>query len=465
MPDPARTYDVLVAGGGNAALCAAITARRAGASVLIVESAPKAFRGGNSRHTRNFRSMHEQPTDVLTEAYPEEEYWQDLLKVTGGQTNEQLARHAIRTSATCAPWMVANGVRFQPSLGGTLHLSRTNAFFLGGGKALVNAYYRTAEQLGVEILYDTEARNLDIRDGRFHSATVVNGGAERKVGARTLVAASGGFESNIPWLKDAWGPAADNFLIRGTPYNMGRVLRVLLDRGAQQIGDPTQCHAVAIDARSPKFDGGICTRVDCVSLGIVVNKHAKRFYDEGEDFWPKRYAIWGRLVAGQPDQIGYSIIDSKAVGKFMPPVFPPVKAGSIGELARALELDPAALEDTVKRFNAAVRPGTFNHAALDDCVTAGLEPPKTHWARPIDTPPFFGYPLRPGITFTYLGVAVNERAQMMMSDGKPAANVFAAGEIMAGSILGKGYLAGFGMTIGTVFGRIAGEEAARNARA
>jgi tricarballylate dehydrogenase len=361
--------------------------------------------------------------------------------------------------------MVANGVRFQPSLGGTLHLSRTNAFFLGGGKALVNAYYRTAEQLGVEIAYDTEARDLDIRDGRFHSATVVNGGSERKIGAKTLVAASGGFESNIPWLKDAWGPAADNFLIRGTPYNMGRVLRVLLDRGAKQIGDPTQCHAVAIDARSPKFDGGICTRVDCVSLGIVVNKHAKRFYDEGEDFWPKRYAIWGRLVAGQPDQIAYSIIDSKAVGKFMPPVFPPIKAASIAELARALELDPAALEDTVKRFNAAARPGTFNHAALDDCVTEGIEPPKTHWARPIDTPPFFGYPLRPGITFTYLGVAVNERAQMLMSDGKPSANVFAAGEIMAGSILGKGYLAGFGMTIGTVFGRIAGEEAARNARA
>jgi tricarballylate dehydrogenase len=465
VPDLVRSYDVLVVGGGNAALCAAITARRAGASVLIVESAPKAFRGGNSRHTRNFRSMHERPTDVLTEAYPEEEYWQDLLKVTGGETNEALARHTIRTSATCAPWMVENGVRFQPSLGGTLHLSRTNAFFLGGGKALVNAYYRTAEQLGVEILYDTEARDLDIRDGRFHSATVANGSGERKVGARTLVAASGGFESNIAWLRDAWGPAADNFLIRGTPYNMGRVLRVLLDRGAKQIGDPTQCHAVAIDARAPKFDGGICTRVDCVSLGIVVNKLGQRFYDEGEDFWPKRYAIWGRLVAGQPDQIGYSIIDSKAVGKFMPPVFPPVKAGSIVELARALELDPAALEDTVKRFNAAVRPGTFNHAALDDCVTTGLEPPKTHWARPIDTPPYFGYPLRPGITFTYLGVAVNERAQMLMSDGKPSANVFAAGEIMAGSILGKGYLAGFGMTIGTVFGRIAGEEAARNARA
>jgi tricarballylate dehydrogenase len=463
MTELSRTYDVLVVGGGNAALCAAITARKLGASVLIVESAPKAFRGGNSRHTRNLRCMHDQPTDVLTEAYPEAEYWEDLLKVTGGQTDEHLARHTIRTSAACAPWMIEHGVRFQPSLGGTLHLSRTNAFFLGGGKALVNAYYRTAAGLGIDVAYDTEVRDLDLRDGRFHSATVANGGAQGKITAKALVAASGGFESNIPWLRDAWGPAAENFLIRGTPYNLGVVLRVLLDRGAKQIGDPTQCHAVAIDARAPKFDGGICTRVDCVSLGIVVNKHARRFYDEGEDFWPKRYAIWGRLVAGQPDQIGYSIIDSKAVGKFIPPVFPPVKAESIPALARALALDPAALEDTVKRFNAAVRPGTFNHAALDDCVTQGIEPPKTHWARPLDTPPYFGYPLRPGITFTYLGVGVNERAEMLMADGKPAANIFAAGEIMAGNILGKGYLAGFGMTIGTVFGRIAGEGAARNA--
>jgi tricarballylate dehydrogenase len=200
-----------------------------------------------------------------------------------------------------------------------------------------------------------------------------------------------------------------------------------------------------------------------VSLGIVVNKHGQRFYDEGEDFWPKRYAIWGRLVAGQPDQIAYSIVDSKAIGKFMPPVFPPVKADSVRELCQKLELDPATVEDTVARFNAAVTPGgTFNHAALDNCRTTELTPPKTHWARPIDTPPYFGYPLRPGITFTYLGVTINEKAQIVMQDDKPSANMFAAGEIMAGNIFGKGYLGGIGMTVGMVFGRIAGEEAAKH---
>lgn len=462
--DFSRVFDLLVLGGGNAALCAAITARRAGLSVLIVESAPIHYRGGNSRHTRNLRAMHSAPLDVLKEAYPEEEYWQDLLQVTGGLTDERLARMTIRNTEQHLPWMKQHGVRFQAPLGGTLHLARTNAFFLGGGKALVNAYYATAESLGVEISYDTEVVDLEMQGDRFVSATVARHGSEHRIGAQAVVAASGGFESNLAWLREAWGPAADNFIVRGTPYNMGKVLKLLLARGAKSVSDATQGHCVAIDARSPRFDGGIVTRVDAVSLGIVVNKHAKRFYDEGEDFWPKRYAIWGRLVAAEPDQIAYSIIDAKSMGKFMPPVYPPLKAASIAELAMALKLDGAALEKTVTEFNAAVRPGTFDHTRLDDCATSGIAPAKTHWARAIDTPPFFAYPLRPGITFTYLGVAIDEKSRMLMQDGKPSANVFAAGEIMAGNVLGKGYLAGIGMAIGTTFGRIAGEEAARHVR-
>ena len=461
--DTARTWDVLVLGGGNAALCAAITAREAGASVLMLESAPVDFRGGNSRHTRNMRTMHAGPLAPLTDAYPEEEYWQDLLKVTGGLTDEKLARMTIRQTEQHVPWMKAHGVRFQAPLGGTLHLSRTNAFFLGGGKALVNAYFRSAAALGVEVAYETEVVDLAIEGDAFRSATVECKGARHEIRARVVVAAAGGFESNLAWLREAWGPPADNFIVRGTPYNMGKVLKLLLAKGAKQVSDPTQGHCVAIDARSPRYDGGIVTRVDAVSLGIVVNRDAKRFYDEGEDFWPKRYAIWGRLVAGQPDQIGYSIIDAKSMGKFMPPVFPPEKAQSVRELAGKLGLDPAALEATIAEFNAAVRPGTFDHTIQDDCRTEGIAPAKTHWARTLDTPPFYAYTLRPGITFTYLGVAIDERARMILQDGKPAANIFAAGEIIAGNILGKGYLAGIGMAIGTTFGRIAGEGAARHA--
>ncbi|OFW00521.1 MAG: tricarballylate dehydrogenase [Acidobacteria bacterium RIFCSPLOWO2_02_FULL_60_20] len=461
--DSGRIYDVLVAGGGNAALCAALSARQAGASVLILEAAPIHFRGGNSRHTRDLRCMHDGPAGTLTEQYPEQEYWDDLLSVTGGQTCETLARKVIRQTAACRQWMMNHGVRFQPSLEGTLQLSRTNAFFLGGGKALMNAYYRAAASMGIEVEYNAEVRELNLRDGKFSSIVVARNGSAAEIRAKTLVVASGGYQANLDWLREAWGDAANNFLIRGTPYDTGLLLRNLMDQGAKTVGDPKQCHAVAIDARSPKFDGGIVTRVDCISLGIVVNKEGARFYDEGEDFWPKRYAIWGRLVAQQPDQIAYTIIDSKAMGAFMPPLFPPIQADTVRGLAQQLPLDSAALEKTVSDFNSAVRPGTFNHLILDNCSAAGLNPPKTHWARRLDTPPFFAYPLRPGITFTYLGLAVNECTQVIMQDDKPIENLFAAGEIMAGNILGKGYLAGLGMAIGTVFGRVAGEEAARHA--
>ena len=457
-------WDVVVVGGGNAALCAALTAREAGASVLILEASPFEWRGGNSQHTRNLRCMHDAPQDVLVDAYPEEEFWQDLLKVTGGQTDEHLARLVIRESSRCRGWMQKHGVRFQPPLSGALHVARTNAFFMGGGKALINAYYRSAENLGIDIKYDTPVDDIEFDGDRF---VAVRSGSQRFEG-KACVLAAGGFESNREWLREAWGQnergewPAENFLIRGTRFNTGDVLKVMMQAGADIIGDPSQSHCVAIDARAPLYDGGICTRIDCVSLGIVVNVNAERFYDEGEDFWPKRYAIWGRLVALQPKQIAYSITDSKAVGRFMPPVFEGTQAQTIAELAEKLELDPAVLTKTVEDFNEACQPGTFDHTILDDCHTSGISPEKTHWALPLNKPPYFAYPVRPGITFTYLGLKTDDKASVFFN-GKASPNLYAAGEINAGNVLGKGYTAGVGMSIGTVFGRIAGEQAAKAA--
>src|SRR6202790_3809459 len=329
MVDFNRKFDVLVIGGGNAALCAAISARRTGASVLVLEGAPKFYRGGNTRHTRNMRCAHDAATDILTGPYPEQEFWEDLERVTGGQTDEELARFMIAESKDILNWIVEQGVLWQPSLGGALSLARTDSFFLGGGRAMLNALYLTAERLGVEILYDAEVLDLQVDHGMFLSATLKQGDGRAGVTASTLVAACGGFEANIPWLKEYWGEAADNFLIRGTPYNRGTVLKMLLAKGVQEIGDPKQCHAVAIDARAPKFDGGIITRHDSVVFGIVVNKHALRFYDEGEDIWRKRYPFWGGRVAAQHHQIAYIIFDASSRNSFMPTLFPPIEAGSI----------------------------------------------------------------------------------------------------------------------------------------
>jgi tricarballylate dehydrogenase len=453
-------YDITVIGGGNAALCAAMTAAEAGAKVLILEAAPKPYRGGNSRHTRNFRCMHSGPLGPLVDDYSEQEYLADLLKVTGGKTNKDLARLAIRTSEECLPWMQDHGVRFQPSLSGTLSLGRTNAFFMGGGKGLVNAYYRKAENLGVDVLYGAHVSHLELNGDRITHIDYTYKGRACRIAPKAVIVASGGFQADTDWLARAWGAAAQNFLIRGTPYNRGVVLADLLEQGVHSVGDADQCHAVAIDGRSPKFDGGIVTRLDCVPFSVVVNKNTERFYDEGEDVWPKRYAIWGRLVAAQPDQIGYVIIDSKSLELFMPSVFPPLKADTLDDLADQMGLPKDKLRETVYAFNAACGDTSgFHPTELDGVATTGLAPPKTNWARPIAEPPFYGYSLRTGVTFTYLGLKVDEDAQCS-SDQGPIQNLWAAGETMAGSILGQGYLAGFGMTIGTVFGRIAGREAA-----
>jgi len=347
--------EVLVIGGGNAGLCAAIAAAEAGASVLLLESAPRPYRGGNSRHTRNLRCMHTESMGVLNGRYDADEYLDDLRQVTGGQTDERLARMCIRASEGVYHWMESHGARF---------------------------------------------------------------------------------------------------------HNRGVVLKDLLQQGIKSVGDPAQCHAVAIDGRAPKFDGGIVTRLDCVPFAVVVNKDGARFYDEGEDVWPKRYAIWGRLVAAQPQQVAYAIIDSKALDLFMPSVFPPAQADTVQGLAEKMKLPVQNVAQTIKAFNAACGPGEFKPDQLDGLATAGLTPRKSNWARAIDTPPFYGYELRPGVTFTYLGLKVDENAQVQAAHG-PVENLWAAGEIMAGSLLGKGYLAGFGMTIGTVFGRLAGQGAAR----
>jgi tricarballylate dehydrogenase len=458
--------DVVVCGGGNAGLCAAIAARRAGARVVLLERAPAYMRGGNTRHTRDIRLAHAEPNAAAAGVYSEDELYADLLRVTEGETDEPLARLTVRGSTTLAEWMGDQGVRWQQPLTGTLHLSRTNGFFLGGGKNLVNTYYDTALRLGVQVVYGATVGALE-RDGSCVTGVVyADADGEQRLACAATVVAAGGFEADVAWLGEYWGDAASRFTIRGTPYNTGIALKAMYEAGAQRAGDPRGLHCVAVDARAPRFDGGIVTRIDAIPFGIAVNAAGERFYDEGEELWPKRYAIWGKLIAEQPGQIAYAVFDAKTAGRFIPSAFRPERAVTVEELAARLGLDGAALARTVAAFNDAVRSrAPVELGALDGNATDGLTPPKSNWAQRIDTPPYYGYPLRPGVTFTYLGVAVDSEARVLRSGGDRFENLFAAGECMAGNILSRGYLAGFGLTIGSVFGRIAGAGAAQLARA
>jgi tricarballylate dehydrogenase len=445
-------------------MCAAMAARRYVSRVLVLERAPEHMRGGNTRHTRNIRCAHQASDSFFSGPYAEDEFLDDLTGVTGGPANLDLAKFAIRESRTLPGWMADHGVNWQQPLAGTLNLGRTNRWFLGGGKALINTYYRTARRMGIDIRYNALVEDLQIEDGTFQAA-VLRGETRELAKAKAVVIAAGGFEANLDWLKRFWGDAADNFVVRGTPYNDGTMLANLLDKGAKPIGDPKGFHAIAVDARAPKFDGGIVTRLDAIPFGIVVNRDAHRFYDEGENIWPKRYAIWGGLIAAQPGQIAYCIVDSKTIERFLPPVYKPFQAPSLESLSHALKLDPQVFTESLGAYNRATAGNSDIHTdVLDGVCTRGISPPKSNWAFPIDRPPFYGLPLRPGITFTYMGVTVNEKAQVLDQNEHPFENVYAAGEIMSGNILTKGYLAGFGLTIGSVFGRLAGSEAGSYAR-
>lgn len=446
-------------------MCAALAARHMVSRVLLLERAPEHMRGGNTRHTRNIRCAHISADDFFSAPYSEEELLQDLIGVTGGPANLDLAKFAVRQSTKLPRWMTGHGAAWQQPLAGTLSLGRTNRWFLGGGKALLNAYYRTAHNMGISIRCNAFVEDLLIEDNRFEAVVLRTTRAEELVRGRAVVIATGGYEANIEWLKRHWGDAADNFIIRGTPYNDGAMLAVLLKKGAKPMGDPKGFHAIAVDARAPRFDGGIATRLDAIPFGIVVNRLGHRFYDEGEAIWPKRYAIWGGLIAAQPSQLAYAIVDSKTIGRFLPPMFKPHQADSLEALAAVMKVDPGALINTLTQFNRATS-GRIDQQmeAPDGNGTQGILPPKSNWAIPIDKPPFYALPLRPGITFTYMGVAVDEMGRVLDQTDRPFQNVYAAGEIMSGNILTKGYLAGFGMTIGSVFGELAGRMAAGHVR-
>jgi tricarballylate dehydrogenase len=430
IPDP----DVLVAGGGIAGLCAAIAARRAGASVLMVEAAPRALRGGNARHARNLRLMHAGPTDLMPGTYDAAEFLADLDRVTAGEMDPAVATRLIQASAEIPDWLSGCGVAFQRP-GGSLPPSRKTAYFLGGGKAVVNALYQEAARLGVAVWHAAELVDLKVAGGL--AAEIRREGQTHGIRPRALVAAAGGHQADLDWLARDFGPAAARFAIRGTPFDTGTVLRLLLEAGARPAGAPGRGHLVAVDARGPMFDGGIVTRVEAIPFGLVVDHAGHRLGEEAADPARTHFAAWGRLLAERGNAV--LILDAEGEARAPVPALEPIRAATLDELAAKVGVDAAALAAAVEAFNA--REGAGARVA---------------------TPPFAAIPICPGLTFSHFGVAVDAVMRVRMADAVPG--LFAAGAIMAAAVLGRGYLAGLGLTIAVASGRIAGEEAARHVR-
>lgn len=453
-------YDVLVIGGGIAALCAALAARRAGASVLLADRAPRWMRGGNTRHSRNLRLAHDAPTPLMPGRYPAEELVADLNATSRGRCDEALAWTLAEGSRWLPAWLQAQGAHFQQPSGGTLPWSRKTAFFHGGGKRLINSLYATAEALGVEIAHETRITDLLLADAPLHAVPAERRGAPVTLHARAVALCAGGYPANRRALASAWGAATQAMHVRGTPYAEGELLLSLLQQGAAATGSPGACHLVAVNAESPVADGGIVTRVDGVPWGIVVDRQGRRFADEGAETSPRRYAHWGRLVAERAGGRAYLILDAEGLERTPPSIYAPFSAATPEALARRLGIPPARLGASIARYNAALR-----RCAPGERRTEGLAPAKSRYALPLATPPFHAYPMAPGITFTGHGLAVDSRARLRRSDGTPCQRLLAAGMAMAPALLGTGYTAGSAVTIGAVFGRIAGEQAARVAAA
>jgi tricarballylate dehydrogenase len=494
-PAAETAFDVVVVGAGNAGLCAALSAREGGSSVLVLEAAPEAERGGNSRFTAGaMRVAYRGVNDLralmpdLTEdeiartdfgTYTESDFLDDLGRVTEYRSDPELSELLVKRSFDTLRWMRDKGVRFAPMYGRQAFKSGDRMRFWGGltveawggGPGLVDALVRGARRDGVEIWYDARATRLIANDEGVHGVELRRNGSTKRVAAKAVVLASGGFEANAEWRTRYLGPGWDLAKVRGTRFNTGAGIAMALAIGASPCGNWSGCHAVGWDRNAPEFgdlEVGDGFQKHSYPFGIMVNATGKRFVDEGADFRNYTYAKYGRVILAQPQQFAWQVFDAKVThllrDEYRIRQVTKVRADTLEELARKLDdVDGVALLEEVAAYNAAVRKDVrFDPTVRDGRRTEGLAIEKTNWANTIDTPPFEAYAVTCGITFTFGGLRVDTNAAVQNVDGGPIGGLFAAGELVGG-LFYFNYPGGSGLTSGAVFGRIAGASAARAA--
>jgi tricarballylate dehydrogenase len=486
-----QSFDVVVVGGGNAAFCAAHAARELVPRVLVLEKAPRDRAGGNTYFTagafrfayvslENLRGLVDDLTDerasvIDMPVYTEQDFAGEMQRLTHGRCDPELTQILVSDSGETVGWMHDLGIRWELMyLRQSFRVGERIRFFgglaagiVGGGKGLIEQHTRIARDQGIEIRYATPAVELTTnRDGGIDGVVVDGPDGRERLLANAVILACGGFEAD-PRLRATYlGPNWDIARVRGTPFNTGDGLTMALAVGARPYGHWSGCHSVFWDAGAPETgDWELTNRLSKLSypLGVIVNVEGKRFVDEGADFRNYTYAKYGAEVLKQPGAIAYQIFDAKTVPLLRPdeyeaPGVTRVVADSIVDLAQRLELNPAALSQTVDEFNLAVQPGEFNPALKDGKSTRGIWPPKSNWALPLDSPPFVCYPVTCGITFTFGGVRVDREGRVLNHANRPIGGLYAAGE-MVGGLFYHNYPGGSGLTAGSVFGRRAGRAA------
>jgi tricarballylate dehydrogenase len=484
--------EVLVVGAGNAAMCAALAARDAGADVLVLERAPEAERGGNTAFTAGaMRTVYNGAEDLqalmpdLTAeeisstdfgAYPATAFYGDMERVTEFRSDPDLVEILVSRSHETLRWMADKGIRFAPAYGRQAFKVGDRFRFwggltvevVGGGPGLVETEHAIAAKAGVEILYNSRAKTLLADDDGIHGVVAVIDGVTTEVRARAVVLACGGFQANAEWRTRYLGPGWDLAKVRGTRFNTGEGHRMALEAGASPAGHWSGCHAVGWDRNAPEFGDlavGDGFQKHSYPLGIMVNADGRRFVDEGADFRNYTYAKYGRRILEQPGQFAWQVFDQQVAHllreEYRIREVTRVQAATLEELARRLDgVDPEGFLAEVAAFNAAVHTSTpFDPAVKDGRGTTGLLVNKSNWANPLTEGPFLAYQVTCGVTFTFGGLRITPQAQVVSAEGTVMPGLFACGEIIGG-LFYHNYPGGTGLTAGSVFGRIAGTNAA-----
>ncbi len=484
--------DIIVIGAGNAALCAALAARKSGKNILLLERAPESEKGGNSRYTAGAMRFVYNGIDDLRAIMPElsdaeianadfgtytrENFYDDMARMTQYRSDPDLTEILIENSYPTISWMFQQGVRFMPMYGRqAFNVDGKFKFWggltvetWGGGPGLIDNLHKAAEKAAIPIICDCRAMNLEIDDDGITGVIVKHQGKTRTLNCKAVILACGGFEANSEWRTRYLGPGWELAKVRGTRFNTGDGIRMGLEAGAAPYGHWSGCHAVGWDRNAPEYGDlnvGDGFQKHSYPLGVMINASGERFVDEGADFRNYTYAKYGREILNQPQQFAWQIFDARVENllrdEYRIRQVSKVEADSLEDLVKKLEgVDAERCLLTLNEFNAAVETHVpFNPAVKDKRGTRGLAINKSNWANRLDSPPYRAFQITCGITFTFGGVKINRHAEVCDQEQKTIPGLFAAGELIGG-LFYFNYPGGTGLTSGAVFGKIAGERAA-----